>query len=78
MLKAASEACGWTKGPPRHLETWWWNEEVGNKVNVKKLKFKAWCQAKGTTEENLRQFFKEYVKAKKITKKAVAQAQQAE
>ena len=35
LLKAAREACGWTKGPPRHVETWWWNEEVGNKVNEK-------------------------------------------
>mgnify|MGYP007071599789 CR=1 FL=1 len=76
LLKAASEACGWTKGPPRHVQTWWWNEEVGKKVGEKKLKFKAWCQAKGTAEEQA--LLEEYVAAKKIAKKAVAQAQQEE
>ena len=47
---------------------------MGDKVNAKKLKFKAWCQAKGTNEENA--FLKEYVTAKEVTKRAVAQAQQ--
>jgi len=27
--KATEQVCGWTKGPPRHSETWWWNREVG-------------------------------------------------
>ena len=40
------------------------------------MKFKAWCQAKGTTEENA--FPKEYVTAKRVAKRAVAQAQQTE
>ena len=40
LLKAANEMCGWTKDPPRHVETWWWNEEVGDKVSEKKLKFR--------------------------------------
>ena len=26
--KATEHVCGWTKGPPRHSETWWWNDEV--------------------------------------------------
>ena len=37
LLNAASEACGWTKGPPRHVQTWWWNEEVEKKVNEKSM-----------------------------------------
>ena len=69
LLNAASEACGWTKAPPRHVQTWWWNEEV-----VKKSKFKAWSRAKGTAAEKA--VLKDYVAAKKIAKKAVAQAQQ--
>ena len=48
----------------------------GDKVSEKKLKFKAWCQAKNTTEEKA--FLKEYVKAKRIEKREVAQAHQAE
>jgi len=26
--KATEQVCGWTKGPPRHSETWWWNVNV--------------------------------------------------
>ena len=26
--KAIEQVCGWTKGPPRNSETWWWNDEV--------------------------------------------------
>ena len=62
------------KGPPRHVQTWWWNEEVEKKVNEKKSKFKAWCQAKGIPAEKA--VLKEHVAGKKVAKKAVAQAQQ--
>jgi hypothetical protein len=27
-----TEVCGWTKGPQRHKETWWWNEDVKRTV----------------------------------------------
>ena len=30
--------CGMTKGPRRHKETWWWNEEVAEAVSDKKIK----------------------------------------
>ena len=43
-------------------------------MNEKKLKFKVWCRAKGTAAKKT--VLKEYVAAKKIVKKAVAQAQQ--
>ena len=76
LLKAAIETCGWTKGPPRHGQTWWWNEVVGKKVGEKKLKFKAWCQAKGTADEKV--LLEEYMAAKKIEKNAFARDQQEE
>jgi len=25
-LWQTDQVCGWTKGPPRHSETWWWND----------------------------------------------------
>ena len=28
FLDVASEVCGYTKGKPRHSETWWWNKDV--------------------------------------------------
>ena len=36
MQKAAEQVCGWTKAPPRHSETWWWNEEVAKAIEEKK------------------------------------------
>jgi len=38
-----------TKGPPRHKETWWWNEEVAEAVRNKKIKYGKW--KKENTEE---------------------------
>ena len=32
MMETAQDICGMTKGPPRHKETWWWNEEVAEAV----------------------------------------------
>ena len=34
MLEVADEVCGKTKKPPRHKETWWWNDEVKLVVEV--------------------------------------------
>ena len=28
MMEKAQDIFGMTKGPRRHKETWWWNEEV--------------------------------------------------
>jgi len=44
--KAAEHLCGWTKGPPRHSETWWWNEEVPKAVEEKRRCYKIWHKTK--------------------------------
>ena len=36
----ATEVCGWTKGHARHIQIWWWNEEVGAAIEMKKVKFR--------------------------------------
>ena len=36
LLKATEEVCGWTKGHARHIQTWWWNEEVRTVIEIKK------------------------------------------
>jgi len=36
--ESARDICGMTKGPCRHKETWWWNEEVAEAVREKKIK----------------------------------------
>jgi len=42
MMETAQDICGMTKGPPRHKETWWWNEEVAEAVRNKKIKYGKW------------------------------------
>ena len=32
LLKSADTVCGWTKSPPRHRVTWWWNDAVAAAV----------------------------------------------
>ena len=32
-METAQDICGMTKGPCRHKETWWWNEEVAEAVS---------------------------------------------
>ena len=34
--KATEQVCGWTEGPPRHSETWWWNDEVVKAIEEKR------------------------------------------
>ena len=38
MTGTAKDVCGMSKGPCRHKETWWWNEEVDEAVREKKMK----------------------------------------
>ena len=40
MMESAQD--GMTKGPRRHQETWWWNEEVAEAAREKKIKYGKW------------------------------------
>ena len=44
--KATEQVCGWKKGPPRHSETWWWNDEVGKAIEEKRRCYKIWHKPK--------------------------------
>jgi len=37
MMEIAQDICGMTKGPCRHKETWWWNEDVAEAVREMKI-----------------------------------------
>ena len=63
LLKATEEVCGWTKGHARHIQTWWWNEEVRAVIEMKKVKFRGWQKAKASQEEEVK--LKEYVEARR-------------
>jgi len=43
---ATEQVCGWTKGPPRHSETWWWNDEVAKAIEEKRRCYKIWHKPK--------------------------------
>jgi len=42
MMETAQDICGMTKGPCRHEETWWWNEDVAEAVREKKIMYGKW------------------------------------
>jgi len=42
MMETAQHICGMSKGPCRHKETWWWNEEVAEAAREKKIKYRKW------------------------------------
>jgi len=42
MMETAQDICGMTKGPRRHKETWWWNEEVAEAVREKRIMYGKW------------------------------------
>jgi len=46
MMDTAQVMCGVSKGPCRHKETWWWNEEVAEAVREKKKKYGNWKKRK--------------------------------
>ena len=46
LLDVASEVCGYTKGKPRHFETWGWNKNVDVGVCRKRKLFKIWKQSR--------------------------------
>ena len=48
MMDAAEVTYGLSKGPCRHKETWWWNEEVAEAVREKKKKYGNWKKEKST------------------------------
>jgi len=65
---AAEKVVGWTKGKPRHRETWWWNARVGEAVDRKKIAYKNWYEDKSA--ENL----ETHKSAKKEARREVAVA----
>ena len=65
-LLGASDSCfGWTKGPPRHKVTWWWNEQVEVAIKEKRRLWKIW-KIGGSKDD--------YLAAKRQAKKAVYEA----
>jgi len=78
LLKATERTCGRVKGPPRHLETWWWSSEIQMLIDEKKIKYKAWSEAKRSHAADEEARKDEYKEAKKHAKRGVAIAKDTE
>ena len=50
--KATEQVCRWTKGPPRHSETWRWNEQVAEAIEEKRRHHKIWHKIKRASDWN--------------------------
>jgi len=66
----SSGMTGMTKGPRRHKETWWWNEEVAEAVREKKTKYRKW------KKENTKEARMEYKKSRQNAKKVISSAKE--
>ena len=65
LLASSYTVFGWTKEPPRHSVTWWWNNNVDIAVKEKRRLWKSWKQG-GSKED--------YLEAKRTTRRAVYDA----
>jgi len=68
--KATEQECGWTKGPPRHSETWCWNDVVAKAIEEKRRCYKIWHKTKTASDRN------KYKEARQNARRSVALAQE--
>ena len=59
-----------TKGPCRHKETWWWNEDVAEAVRYKKIKYGK------SKKENTEEARMEYTKSRQNAKRVISSAKE--
>ena len=56
LFDVASEVCGYTKGKPKHFETWWWNKDVDVAVCRNRELLRIW--KKNRKEENRKKYWR--------------------
>ena len=44
MLQPCDEVCGKKRGRKNHGDTWWWDEEVKEAIQQKKVAYKKVCK----------------------------------
>ena len=69
LMNAADGLCSCTKGPPRHKETWWWNEEVSQAIEEKRKLYLAWRKLDNVASRDA------YYKAKRHARRVISKAQ---
>jgi len=68
MLETAQDIREMTKGPCKHKETWWWNEDVAEAVRKKKIMYGKW--KKENTEEARMEYKRSRQKANRVISSA--------
>jgi len=77
LLDTAKDVCGESKGPPRHEETWWWNEDCARAVEEKRKLFVAMKKSEcGDDCENAKIAKEAYQQANRMTKKVIGNAKE--
>ena len=66
MMETAQHICGMSKGPCRHKETWWWNEEVAEAVREMKIRYRKWKR------ENSKEAWMEYTRCRQSAKRVIS------
>ena len=61
---------GQPKGPCRHKETWWWNEDIAGAVREKKIMYGKW------KKENTKEARMEYKKSRQKAKRVISSAKE--
>ena len=79
LIDMAKEVCGVSKGPPRHKETWWWNDECDKIVKEKKKLFDAMKQSENGKDRTKAEADKQaYEQVKRNAKKVIGAAKENE
>lgn len=79
LLGAAEEVCGRTKGPPRHNESWWWDDECSRAVNEKRKLYGIWQKSRNEEDEEKKNEDKSaYTKAKNDARRVIGRAKEKE
>jgi hypothetical protein len=72
LLEAAHNACGVSKGPPRHTRTWWLWDELEEVIETKRQCYKKWKKSKKRSDRAA------YKAAKRKAKTEMAKAKETE
>ena len=72
LIDAAGEACGYSKGPPRHTRTWWWQDELDEVIETKRQCYIKWKKSRKKSDKAT------YKSANRRAKKDVAKAKESE
>ena len=79
LLAVSKDVCGITKGPPRHRESWWWNEECAEVVKEKKRFYGVMQKSKGGVDVlKAEEDREEYNRVKRKANKLIAKAKEGE